>query len=309
MNTQREHEIVNHSGMKLLEIFLVDVTSGRAHGHSDLEIGMVLSGSPLLYIDTDQIRLMPGDIYVINRYQIHAFRAEDQNLILAFRINADFFRNLSCEYEFIRFERTLITSCFPDRTLHRMLQESAGIYFNAGPYYEIRCLSEISRILYLLLTQVPCRAAGEQAFVSAKNNAQRLERILNYLSEHHTGQVSLQDLADLEGVSVWHISHFITDMIGISFQEYLNNLRFEHAMQLIYSTDLTIQDICTSSGFSGSRYLNQMFQKHFGCSAREYRNLKQKPPMRHAALPTGNIRTRYPIEFSENLLEKYMEEL
>ena len=309
MNTQREHEIANHSNMKLLEIFLVDVTSERPHGHSDLEIGMVLSGRPLLYVDTDQIRLAPGDIYVINRYQVHAFRAEDQNLILMFRIKEDFFRNLSCVYESIRFEQTLITSGFPDRTLHRMLRECAGIYFGAGPYHEIQCLSEISRILYLLLTQIPCRASGEQASASAKNNAQRLERILNYLSEHHTGQVSLQDLAELEGVSVWHISHFITSMIGIPFQEYLNNLRFEHAMQLIYSTNLTIQDICISSGFSGSRYLNQMFQKHFGCSAREYRSLKQKPPLRNAALPTGNIRTRYPFEFSENLLEKYMEEL
>ena len=105
----------------------------------------------------------------------------------------------------------------------------------------------------------------------------------------------------MERITTCHASHFIRKTLGISFQEYLNDIRFDHALRLLSQTDLSLLDICMESGFSGSRYLNQMFVKNFGCNAREYRaSLKGRKPMhtKEQALPVSNIQKRHSFETS-----------
>lgn len=115
---------------------------------------------------------------------------------------------------------------------------------------------------------------------------------------------SLKDIAEMEHISPCHASHFIRNMFGISFQEYLNSIRFDHALRLFSQTDLNILDICMESGFSSSRYLNQMLEKNFGCSAKEYKKRTQKPVLKEKALPVSNVQKRYSFEQSAFLLQK-----
>ena len=96
------------------------------------------------------------------------------------------------------------------------------------------------------------------------------------------------------------------NMIGISLQEYLNQIRFENALRLMDTTDLTLLDICLETGFSSTRYLNRVFQKNLGCSAKEYRQAKEKPRLTGTALPTDNIQRRSSYEQSALLLKKYL---
>ena len=86
MERQREFEIVQHTRMNLLEIFLVEMTSRGPHGHDDLEIGLILEGSLTLFIDQERHDLRTGDLYVINRNQVHSFlNTRGRNRILPFR--------------------------------------------------------------------------------------------------------------------------------------------------------------------------------------------------------------------------------
>ena len=304
MYTQREYEIVQHTNMHLLEVFVIEILSRNPHGHSDLELGLVLKGHPVLYIEGSPRGLKPDDIYIINRYQIHSFSSADSNQILIFQISAEIYRHLAYKYKFLHFNENLLTPYMKKDLLLRC----AGAYYDDAPYHELQCFELLTGILYQILTHAPCSIDSEQASVSAKENSVRLERILDYLAEHYAEDVSLQDIAELEGISTWHVSHFMKEMIGISFQEYLSSLRFEHALELIRDTRLSIQDICMETGFSSSRYLNQAFEKHFQCTAREYRALQQKPPLISSALPTGNVETRYSFERSSAVLERCSKE-
>ena len=107
-----------------------------------------------------------------------------------------------------------------------------------------------------------------------------------YIIEHHQEHISLDDIAALETITPCHASHFIKNMLGISFQEYLNNVRFDHALQLIHQTDLKILDICLESGLSSSYYLNQMFKKTFNCTTKNYIANKAYPEHRNST--SGN---------------------
>ncbi|HBA50752.1 MAG TPA: hypothetical protein DCZ91_23735 [Lachnospiraceae bacterium] len=101
---------------------------------------------------------------------------------------------------------------------------------------------------------------------------------------------------------MYHLSHFIKKMLGISFQEYLNNVRFEHALQLVRHSDFNILDVCLETGFSSSRYLNQMFEKKLGCTVKEYRKRDVKPIVFVPSLPADNVQKRYDIAHAKDML-------
>lgn len=297
MSDKKEFEIVRHTTMSYLEIFMVEMTARSPHGHDDLEIGILLEGSLTLFMELEQYELHAGDIYIINRYQIHSFlNKSSKNLILAFQIHTDFYRRIDQQLGFLRFENGIIRSGELHDRLYQTLFECAAVYFSSSIHNDIKCSSLLLDALYQLLMDSQYTITSEKENAAAKNNSRRLNRITDYISEHYTEHISLQDIADLEHITTYHASHFIKHMLGISFQEYLNNIRFEHAFRLIEKSDFSILDVCLETGFSNSRYLNQMFEKNLGCSVIEYRKMQKKPHLIGAALPTDNIQNRYSFE-------------
>lgn len=302
----KEFEIVQHTKMNLLEIFLVEMASRGPHGHDDLEIGILLEGSMTLFLDQEQHALKAGDIYIINRYQVHSFASlPKHSLILAFQIHTDLYRRIRPDLDFLHLENNIIRSGILYRDLKKLLFSCAKCYFSAAGYRELKCSSLLLDAFYRILNHARYTISSEKASAAAQNNILRLNRITDYIAKHYAEPIALSDIAETEQVSPFHISHFIKQMIGISFSEYLNRVRFEHALQLLDTTDLSILDVCMETGFSSSRYLNRMFEKNLGCCAKEYRRAKEKPRLIGPTLPADHVQKRYSFEQSALLFDKF----
>lgn len=305
MNLKKEVEIVRHTNMKYLEIFLVEMTARQPHGHDDLEIGILLEGTLSLSIESETYLLKQGDIYIINRYQVHSFLdPSGRNLILAFQIHSDFYRKLNYKLHYLHFDSNLIRSGHLHQNLTKRLLSCAAAYFAAEPFYELKCTSLLSDALYLLLHDGSYSVATEREYQIVQNATLRINRITEYIAEHYQEPVSLETIAEMEHITTYHVSHFMKKMLGISFQEYLNSIRFDHALRLLSQTDLTIMDVCMESGFSSSRYLNRMFQKNLGCTVKEYKKGNHKQSPGSQTLPVTNIQKRHSREGSALLFGK-----
>lgn len=306
MAKHREFEIVKHTRMNLLEIFFVEMTSRSPHGHDDLEIGILLEGNLTLFIEQERHPLRTGDIYIINRYQVHSFsNSAGRNRILAFQIHTDLYRKINPQLMYLRLENNIIRSGSLYQNLKRTLLSCASHYFTSTPFRELKCSSLLFDALYQILASAQCSISSEQASASAQNISLRLNRITDYLAQHYAERVSLADIAGLEQITPCHASHFIKQTIGMSFQEYVTQIRFEHALHLMNTTDLTILDICLETGFSSSRYLQRAFEKNLGCTPKEYRKAEKKPGLIGPALPTDNVQKRFSFEQSALLLKQH----
>lgn len=163
MNKKKELEIVRHTTMNHLEIFLLEMILRQPHGHEDLEIGVLLEGSVYLFLETDLYTLNKGDIYILNRYQIHSFsQTEERNKILAFQLSSDFYRQLNPALAYIQFENTIIHSGFLHNQIHDKLLSCALCYFNQESYYELHCGSQMLDVLYDILSGTHSRIASEK---------------------------------------------------------------------------------------------------------------------------------------------------
>lgn len=305
MNTKGQLEVIRHTTTNHLEIFLIEMTAKQMHGHSDMELGIIWEGNMTVFIDQNRYELRKGDIYLINRYQMHSFYSPvGQNIILAFQIHTDFYRIINHQLEYLRFQKNIFQKGPLYEKLFSLLMKCAEHYFDSDEFSEVKCSSLFLDALYTLLQDTPYIITTEKEYFVVQNNVSRINRITDYIIEHHQERLGLDDIAALENITSYHASHFIKKMLGISFQEYLNNVRFDHALQLIHQTDLKILDVCLESGFSSSHYLNQMFLRTFGCTTKEYIANKFNPLHIEIAPPGTAVQTRYSYDRAAYLFRK-----
>ena len=87
----------------------------------------------------------------------------------------------------------------------------------------------------------------------------------------HDCQLSLSAVAEALGVSQSHLSRIFKNEAGLTFVDYVTSLKLEYCRDLLLSTDLKIEDISSTMGYSTSQYFISRFKKKYGFTPNEYR--------------------------------------
>ncbi len=82
----------------------------------------------------------------------------------------------------------------------------------------------------------------------------------------------LNDVADQMGISIFTASRLVKDLTKIGFRKYLNDIRVEHAKDLLLTTGLSIREIADQSGFASASYFVNVFRKTEGITPNQYRH-------------------------------------
>ena len=101
-----------------------------------------------------------------------------------------------------------------------------------------------------------------------------VKNALAYMEENYAQKLTLGLVAEKTYVSQWHLSKLLNKHEGRNFSEILNQIRVEHAKELLNEMQLRIADISEMVGFTDVAHFSRVFKKLEGLSANEYRNTK-----------------------------------
>lgn len=101
-----------------------------------------------------------------------------------------------------------------------------------------------------------------------------VKNALQYMEEHYSEKLTLGKVAEKTYVSQWHLSKLLNRQEGKNFSEILNQIRIEHAKELMQEMSYRIADISELVGFTDVAHFSRVFKKMEGISANEYRNTK-----------------------------------
>jgi two-component system response regulator YesN len=82
---------------------------------------------------------------------------------------------------------------------------------------------------------------------------------------------SLQDLAEIIKISPTYLSRLLKNEIGVSFIEYLTQVRIEKAIQMMSDPTMKLYEVAEKVGYSNQHYFSTTFKKVVGLSPAEYR--------------------------------------
>ncbi len=107
---------------------------------------------------------------------------------------------------------------------------------------------------------------------SANQNTTATKRAVNYINEHFSEPVTLNDLAEAVSLSPYYFSRSFAKETGMSPHQYLIAVRISSAKYLLSSTDMTVKEVAFQAGFSDESSFCATFRKREGITPTEYRS-------------------------------------
>jgi YesN/AraC family two-component response regulator len=106
--------------------------------------------------------------------------------------------------------------------------------------------------------------------VGQKQNSFISEIIEITEDEFANSDLSVVMLANRLSYNPKYISHIFKEKMGVTYTEYLRNVRIKYAITLFDHGIDSVKNVALLSGFSDPLYFSNVFKKNIGMSPREY---------------------------------------
>ena len=257
------------------------------HWHPEIEITLITRGEMAYHCNDRIFYPKEGDILFCNSNAFHA---------------GEMLQNLDCEYTSITFDARLIygyeQSLIHYKYVQPILQNSAlsGLHLKASDRWYPDAYSLLQKIITLTEKNKPLyeleipglllhfwkllyeNSDAVDAISSADRlNHARIRQILEYIEEHYSTKIYLEDVAAHIGLCKSECCRLFKRYMKVSLFEFLLEYRIERSLDALADPSLGITEVAERAGFNDSNYYSKAFGKIKGCSPRQYRKRLLEP--------------------------------
>ncbi len=117
--------------------------------------------------------------------------------------------------------------------------------------------------------KVVCKEIDEE-----EQDGARLEiQIEQYVREHYADcNMNISTIASETKISSRYMSQIFKEKMGVSLLTFINDVRIEHARELLKNTSMTVEEIAEATGYTNARTFRRNFLKTVGMTAAQYRS-------------------------------------
>lgn len=260
-----------------MELYEIDVNHPKYemayHWHSEFEIIKIISGNLKIRLNRREFIAKKGDVVFVNSETVHG--AEPDN----------------CVYECIVLAHELLIAedkvCgnFITALLDHVIavndhfKEGDGEIINAiNALFDVMkkggCYFESIGALYtvfgtIIQNKLYKSAAGLNDGNTLRNA--KFKKVLSYMRKNYSNQLTLEQIADVAGMSPKYFCYFFKEMTQKTPVSYLNTYRIEQAARKLLTTDMSVTDIAYVCGFNDLSYFIKTFKSTKGITPNAFR--------------------------------------
>ena len=105
-----------------------------------------------------------------------------------------------------------------------------------------------------------------------EKNVSEINKVLDYIFENLTEDISLEVLADIAGFEKNYFLRKFKKTTQYTPMSYIKEKRLEKAKELLHRSDMNISQIALASGFKTVHYFSKVFYESTGIRPSDYRN-------------------------------------
>lgn len=251
------------------------------HWHTAIEIIMPIENQYQVSCRKEVFTIQEGELLLINSGVIHGMPSTVRGERLILQVDLPLLHSVAdMKSTLSTIPQALLLTPSTAPAIHAKVQEL--MLAISREYYSGAIL--ISASIYAKLLEMLVLVGREYAgkrktsdMVSGKQqeHTEKLLTLCNYIHEHCTEDLCLDEAAALAGFSKYHFTRLFKNYTGVSFYKYLNQKRIEHAEKLLADPDLSITEVALQSGFSSLSSFIRMFKLINDCTPTEFRNLHE----------------------------------
>ena len=282
MKTQSQHfdprQIMHSSYFEIFHYKEPRPDTVEVHHHDFYEIYFFLGGAVEYWVDGKTFHLEPGDFLLINPMELHRPIVREDNKTyerIVLWIRKEYLEKLSTEeMDLTRcFDTTLPThtNLIHPKTVERtalttrlseLIRENYGTEMGSDLYAQglfLQFMVELNRLAL--------RAPKPRVFKD--DSSTLVSRVLTYINEHFSEELSLESIAGEFYVSKYYLSHAFSNEVGVSVYRYIILKRLTSACQLLLDGK-SAKEVCVACGFTDYTSFFRAFKSEYGISPRDF---------------------------------------
>lgn len=218
-----------------------------------------------IYIGGQKTTISGKQVFYIPPRVVHSvFYKKNNGYVKVLKINIESLKPMLNIDEFLKYEKKdfyclpTYIPCFDE------VSDIADTFHNSGNIFEI-CRS----ILHLFnLLAYYCDTS---VFDMIKNDSSshNLRKIIHWTENNYLNKISLDEVAHIVGYEKHYFCNKFKKLTGISYINYVNNLRIQYACRLL-SEGYTVSNTCEKCGFENLSYFIHLFKKIIGVTPKTY---------------------------------------
>lgn len=236
------------------------------HIHPHLEMIYLTEGACIATADDKNFYFEKGDIFLSFPNQIHYYQnlspVKGHLIIFSPDLFKDFKKIFETQIPVISVVKKAQLNPDANSVLDKIVERNNS----DSSFDKIAAKGYLLTFLAELLPQMSLNAVSV--------NHDSLKAILSYCAKNYTETITLDSLAAEVHLNKYYISHILKERLNISFTDFVNNMRIEHACGLLGKGE-NITEIAFSSGFSSVRTFNRVFFEKMKMTPSDYIKIKK----------------------------------
>lgn len=219
-----------------------------------IDITYIYSGEAYYTIDDKNYYVSKGDVLCIPKHSRRSALTNPNNPMACYPIN----------FQAYDFNKNEITLPFPlisnigiiDPLLH-LYKELNMAWTEKKAGYTLYSQSIFMSILYRLFCLLYYH--NDQTFIDS-----RIQKVIRFISHHYTEKLTVDDLARQVCLNPVYLGILFKENTGLSVKKYINQIKINHAENLLLSGEFTITEIALRCGFEDIYYFSKLFKSMRG---------------------------------------------
>lgn len=243
----------------------------KPHSHEHYELYYLTRGSRRYFIKNKIYTVNAGDVILIKPNIVHytAAASADRHERILLNFTEEYIPPQIKQQTSRLFDMNCITIPEDKRfETETVFKKIANEYKNGDKYSRFMESELLSELLVIFLRTGSEHTAGVS---SSSGNENTIDKLLEYLNENLSRQITLDDAAAVAGFSKSHFSKIFKEFTGFTFNNYLQLHRLLLARRLLEKTHDSVTEIAYECGFMNSGYFSTVFRNYFDMTPLDYR--------------------------------------
>lgn len=238
--------------------------SFSAHFHSNIEIMYVKSGTADITVGSERRLLTEGSIAVAESYVAHSLSVDEQSVLYVAIIPVIRIPDFSLAHRNLSFAESFLEACEESSAVGQLFENYLNLSMHTNPMIG-------KGFAYILLGMLTDALGTVSASGRTKDGAAVVGMMLRYMDEHYTEHITLEKIALELGYHKDYLSRVFNETIEMGFSRYLNTMRLRYAVQLLRTSDHSLEEIADQSGFGNPHSFYDLFKETYHCTPGVYR--------------------------------------
>lgn len=236
------------------------------HSHDFAELFYIVEGEGSFIVNNTEYEVKKNQLIVINSNVSHTEKSSDYKSMEYITLGFDGMsfnkKNSQSKESIIIFEDNRIEIF---SLIQFLLSELDLDNEESHVFYMSQNILEMIIIKLIQYQDIEVEESSNQKINST------IYEVKKYIDLNYSESLNLDDLAELSHLNKYYLSHTFKEQTGLSPIEYLNETRIKNAKILLKSTNYSVSEISSFTGFSSQSYFSQRFKKITDLSPRQYR--------------------------------------